>query len=115
MGVLYGSRPLKVVRTVSKAGNIKREKLFLILKLISQKCALISEFGWEDINSFMNRQRIAYYARFESLPDERLCKMVLNEIRDSKHCKIEYLENIKTILQSTGLDHFINGTIYDHI
>ena len=43
------------------------------------KSALLSEFGWEPINEFLDRQRV--FARFGELPAHRLCKIVFMELK----------------------------------
>jgi hypothetical protein len=48
------------------------------------KSALLSEFGWEPINEFLDRQYVNYFARFDELPTHKLCKIVFMEIKDSE-------------------------------
>ena len=48
------------------------------------KSALISEFGLEPINEFLDRQRVNYVARFDEHPAHRLCKTVFMELNNSK-------------------------------
>ncbi|VDI50499.1 Hypothetical predicted protein [Mytilus galloprovincialis] len=86
-------------------------KIILNTKMNIPKCALLAEFGWESINKFMDRQRIAYYARLKNLPNNRLSKIILDEIIPAKCNEWKYIENIETILQTAGLDHYANGNI----
>lgn len=86
-------------------------KIILNTKMNIPKCALLAEFGWESINRFMDRQRIAYYARLKNLPNNRLSKIILDEIISVKCNEWKYIENIETILQTAGLDHYANGNI----
>jgi hypothetical protein len=48
------------------------------------KSALLSEFGWEPINEFLDRQYVNYFARFDELPAHKLCKIVFMEIKNSE-------------------------------
>jgi hypothetical protein len=48
------------------------------------KSALLSEFGWEPINEFFDRQRVNYFARCDELPAPRLCKIVFMELKIPK-------------------------------
>ena len=70
------------------------------------KSALLSEFGWEPINEFLDRQRVNYFARFDELPAHGLCKIVFMELKNSecgmKVCKLyeKYfpINRIRTLL-----------------
>jgi hypothetical protein len=58
------------------------------------KSALLSVFGWEPINEFLDRQRVNYFARFDELSVHRLCKIVFLELKKFKiivpawYCKL---------------------------
>lgn len=56
-------------------------KVLLKTRLNPPKCAIIRELGWEPINEYLNRQRIAYFARMNKLSDTRLCKIVFFRIK----------------------------------
>jgi hypothetical protein len=45
-------------------------KIILKTKMSFPKSALLSEFGWEPINEFLDRQRVNYFARFDEHPAE---------------------------------------------
>jgi hypothetical protein len=70
------------------------------------KSTLLSEFGWEPINEFLDRQRVNYFARFDELPAHRLCKIVFMELKNSECVEWNYMKNI---FQSIGLDHYYYG------
>ena len=58
---------------ISSAQNIdslpyQDGKIILKTKMSFPKSALLSEFGWEQINEFLDRQRVNYFARFDELP-----------------------------------------------
>ena len=55
-------------------------------KMSFPKSALLSEFGWEPINEFLDRQRVNYFARFDELPAHRLCKVVFMELKKFRMC-----------------------------
>jgi hypothetical protein len=56
------------------------EKNILKTKMCFPKSALLTEFGWEPINEFLDRQR------FGELPAYRLCKIAFMEL--NKLCKL---------------------------
>jgi hypothetical protein len=65
------------------------------------KSALFLELGWEPVYTFMNRQRVAYYARFQNLADDRLCKVM--EIKQSIH-------GTQTVLKPNAIKRLQNLT-----
>lgn len=73
------------------------------------KSALFLELGWEPVYAFMNRQRVAYYARFQNLADDRLCKIIFDLLGNSEHS--EYHMYLKKIFIDLGLDHYVHGAI----
>jgi hypothetical protein len=75
-------------------------------KMSFPKSALLSEFGWEPINEFLDRQRVNYFARFDELPGHRLCKIVFMELTNSECVEWKYVNYMKNIVQSIGLDHY---------
>ena len=78
-------------------------------KMSFLKSALLSEFGWEPINEFLDRQRVNYFARFDELPAHRLCKIVFMELNNSECVEWKYVNYMKNIFQSIGLDHYYYG------
>jgi hypothetical protein len=108
---------------ISSAQNIESlqyqaGKIILKTKMSFPKSALLSEFGWEPINEFLDRQRVNYFARFDELPSHRLCKIVFMELKNSECVEWKYLNYMKNIVQSIGLDHYyygnLNGNIFKH-
>lgn len=87
----------------------KMGKLILNTRMNIPKSALLCELGWEPINAFMNRQRVSYFARFNELPDNRLCKFVFNILKTSA-CS-EYSMFFRNIFNEIGLDHYFDGNI----
>ena len=78
--------------------------------------ALLSEFGWETINEFLDRQRVNYFARFDELPSHRLCKIVFMELKKFRMCGMEVCKlYMKNIFQSIGLDHYYYGNLNTNI
>ena len=69
------------------------------------KSPLPSEFGWKQINEFLDRQRVNYFARFDELPAHRLCKIVFTELNKFDSVEWKYVNDMKNIFQSIGLDH----------
>ena len=67
------------------------------------------ELGWEPVYTFMNRQRVAYYARFQNLADDRLCKVIFNMLRNSENS--EYHTYFKNLFIDLGLDHYVQSAI----
>ena len=63
----------------------KMAKLIMNTRMNIPKSALFLELGWEPVYTFMNRQRVAYYARFQNLADDRLCKVIFNMLRNSEN------------------------------
>ena len=54
------------------------------------KFAPLSEFGWEPINEFLDRQRVNYFARFGELPTHRLRKIAFMELKKNPlECHVE--------------------------
>ena len=79
---------------ISSAQNIESlqyqaGKIIMKTKISFPKSALLSEFGWEPINEFLDRQRVNYFARFDELPAHRLCKIVFMEIKKIQMCGME--------------------------
>ena len=56
-------------------------KLIMNTRMNIPKSALFLELGWEPVYTFMNRQRVAYYARFQNLADDRLCKVIFSMLK----------------------------------
>jgi hypothetical protein len=79
------------------------------------KSALLSEFGWEPINEFLDRQRVNYFARFDELPAHKLCKIVFMELKNSECVEWKYVNYMKNIFQSIGLDHYYYGNFNTNI
>ena len=63
--------PFRVCSLQYQAG-----KIILKTKVSFPKSALLSEFGWDPINEFLDRQCVDYFDRFDELPAHRLCKIV---------------------------------------
>ena len=57
----------------------------------------------------MNRQRVAYYARFQNLADDRLCKVIFNMLRNSENS--EYHTYFKNLFIDLGLYHYVQSAI----
>ena len=73
----------------SSAHNIERlqyqaGKIILKTKISFPKSALLSEFGWDPINEFLDRQDVNYFARVDELTAHKLCKIVFMEIKNSE-------------------------------
>ena len=66
---------------------------------------LFLELGWEPVYTFMNWQRVAYYARFQNLADDRLCKVIFNMLRNTENS--EYHAYFKNLFIDLGLDHYV--------
>lgn len=81
-------------------------KIVMSTKLNIPQSALLLELGWEPINSFINPHKIAYFKRLASLPDERLCKRVFNEMLRRNETVWDYSRVISDLTQSVGLDDF---------
>jgi hypothetical protein len=81
-------------------------KIIMKTKMSFPKSALLSEFGWEPINEFLDRQRVNYFARFDELPGHRLCKIVFMELTNSECVEWKYGNYMKNIVQSIGIDHY---------
>ena len=79
--------------------------------------ALLSVFGWEPINEFLDRQRVNYFARFDELPAHKLCKIVFMELQKFRMCGPEwkYANYMKNIFHSIGLDHYYYGNFNTNI
>jgi hypothetical protein len=84
-------------------------KLIMNTRMNIPKSALFLELGWEPVYSFMNRQRVAYYARFQNLADDRLCKVIFNMLRNSENS--EYHTYFKKLFIDLGLDHYVQSAI----
>ena len=78
------------------------ENIILKTKMSFPKSVLLSEFGWEPINEFLDRQRVNYFARFDELPAHRLCKIVFMELIKSACVEWKCVNYIKNIFQSIG-------------
>jgi hypothetical protein len=79
---------------ISNAQNIEHLQyqagtIILKTKVSFSKSALLSVFGWEPINEFLDRQRVNYFARFDELPVHRLCKIVFLELKKFRMCGME--------------------------
>jgi hypothetical protein len=105
---------------ISSAQNIESlqfqaGKIILKTKMSFPKSAFLSEFGWEPINEFLDRQRVNYFARFDELPAHRLCKIVFMELKNSECVEWKYVNYMKNIVQSLGLDHYHYGNFNTNI
>ena len=49
--------------------------------------------------------RVAYYARFQNLADDRLCKVIFNMLRNTENS--EYHAYFKNLFIDLGLDHYV--------
>jgi hypothetical protein len=67
--------------------------------------ALFIEPGWESINDFMNRQRASYFSYINNLPNNRLCKIVFDEMHALSAHAWDYLPALKTVFGSVRLDY----------
>ena len=79
---------------ISSAQNIESlqyqaGKIILKTKMSFPKSALLSVFGWEPINEFLDRQRVNYFARFDELPTHMLCKILFMELKIFRMCGME--------------------------
>ena len=79
------------------------------------KSTLLSEFGREPINEFFDRQHVIYFARFDELPAHMLCKIVFMELKNSECVEWKYVNYMKNIVQSLGLDHYHYGNFNTNI
>jgi hypothetical protein len=79
------------------------------------KSTLLSEFGREPINEFFDRQHVIYFARFYELPAHMLCKIVFMELKKSECVEWRYVNYMKNIFQSIGLDHYYYGNCNTNI
>ena len=75
------------------------------------KSAIFQELGWEPVIAFMDRQRISYFSRLKGMPNTRLCKIVFNELNALQNGTCKYLNYMKNILISSGLDHYFESDI----
>jgi hypothetical protein len=80
-------------------------KIILKTKVSFPKSALLSEFGWDPINEFLDRQCVDYFDRFDEFPAHRLCKIAFMEIQISECVEWRYVNYMKNMFQSIGLDH----------
>jgi hypothetical protein len=62
------------------------------------------------INAFLDRQRISYFSRFSELNSTRLCKQTFDELFSKNIKEWPYFDYIRSLFESVGLDHFINGS-----
>ena len=83
----------------------KMAKLNMNTRMNIPKSALFLELGWKPVYAFMNRQRVAYYVRFQNLADDRLCKVIFNMLRKSENS--EYHTYFKNLFIDLGLDHYV--------
>ena len=90
-------------------------KIILKTKMSFPKSALLSEFRWVPINEFLDRQRVSYFARFDELPAHRLCKIVFTELSNIDSVEWKYVNYMKNIFQSIGLDHYYYGNLNTNI
>ena len=89
---------------ISSAQNIEclqyqAEKIILKTKISFPKSALLSEFGWEPMNEFLDQQRINYFARFDELPAHKLCKITFMELNNSEWVEWRYVNYKKNMFQ----------------
>ena len=89
----------------------KAAKIILRTKMNVPISATLVELGWEPVNAFLDRQRVSYFSRFFHLPDSRLCKQVFDALYNSNVGEWPYIEYIKSLFVSVGLDHFISGSL----
>ena len=89
----------------------KVAKMIFSVNLNIPKSAMFQELGWEPINAFMDRQRVSYFSRLKGMPNSRLCKLEFNELHSLPNGTCKYLNYIKDILTSTGLDHYFTSDI----
>ena len=88
-------------------------KLIMNTRMNIPKSALFLELGWEPVCAFMNRQRVAYYARFQNLADNRLCKLIFNMLKNSEQS--DYHMFFEKSFIDLGLDHYANGNINNEV
>jgi hypothetical protein len=88
----------------------KMTKLIMNTRMNIPKSALFLELVWEPVYTFMNRQRVAYYARYQNQADDRLCKVIFNKLRNSENS--EYHTYFKNLFIDLGLDHYVQSAIY---
>ena len=67
-------------RDILQSFQYKAAKIIFRTKMNIPINAILLELGWEPINSYLDRQRIAYFSRFSNLPSSRLCKQIYNEL-----------------------------------
>ena len=114
----YGSLPqFQALKTLKNIESLQYQagKIILKTKMSFSKSALLSEFGWEPINEFLDRQRVNYFARFDELPVHRLCKIVFLELKNSECVEWKYVNYMKNIFQSIGLDYYYYGNFDTNI
>ena len=63
------------------------------------KSALLSEFGWEPINEFLDPQHVNYFARLSELPAHKLCKIVFMELKNDDCVEWKYVNYKKNMFQ----------------
>ena len=81
-------------------------KAILKIHSMPSRVATCGELGWLPITDHMNISRISYYSRLLHLKEDRLAKIVFNELLKSSSVTLpfNYAENIKQILQDNGMD-----------
>ena len=63
------------------------------------------------MNAFLDRQKISYFSRFSELNSTRLCKQTFDELFSKNIKEWPYFDYIRSLFESVGLDHFINGVL----
>ena len=102
-------------RNMLQSLQYKAAKITVKTKLNIPISALLLELGWEPINDYLDRQRIAYFSRFFSLPDTRLCKRVFNELMRKSAVEWPYSRYIQSLFESVGLDHYFCGVLINKL
>jgi hypothetical protein len=97
-------------RNLLQSIQYKAAKIILRTKINIPISALLLELGWEPINAFLDRQRISYFSRFSELNSTRLCKQTFDELFSKNIKEWPYFDYIRSLFESVGLDHFINGS-----
>ena len=90
----------------------KAARIIFNTNVFIPKPAFFLELGSEPINDFLDRQRISYFSRLQSLPCTRLCQTVFDELKDSQpQPKCDYLNNVRRVFENTGLDRYLNSDV----
>jgi hypothetical protein len=87
-------------------------KAVLKVNSMPSKTATIGELGWLPIIDHLNKSRISFYSYILHMKDERLPKMIYNEMSkvdtSNKPMPFNYVENIRSMLVNKGLDFMFN-------